>query len=56
MAPEIKTIEQTSDELIYRSYAFNREQFPNVAPERWSKIFQNVEQMEARFRAEHSTE
>lgn len=49
-------IEQAPDELVYRSYSFNREQFPTIAPERWARIYGNVEQMEARFQREHSTE
>jgi hypothetical protein len=37
------------DELVYRSYCYNRVMFPEVAPERWAKIFPNVPDMEERF-------
>lgn len=37
------------DELTFRSYAHNRMMFPDVQPERWAAIFQNVPAMEERF-------
>lgn len=37
------------DELTFRSYAHNRMMFPDVQPERWATIFQNVPAMEERF-------
>lgn len=37
------------DELTYRSYAFNRQNFPEVLPERWATIFPNASEMEERF-------
>jgi len=40
------------DELIYRSYAYNRQLRPEIAPERWAKIYENAEAMEKRFKEE----
>lgn len=37
------------DELTFRSYAHNRMMFPDVQPERWAAIFQNVPAMEERL-------
>jgi len=37
------------DELTFRSYAHQRTMFPDVQPERWAAIFQNVPAMEERF-------
>lgn len=37
------------DELTFRSYAHQRMMFPDVQPERWTAIFQNVPAMEERF-------
>lgn len=48
----IKVIDQAPDELTYRSYAFNRQQFPKTAPERWARIFPNQSALEERFRRE----
>ena len=46
---EINAVEQTVDELTYRSYAFNRRQFPKVSPERWRTIFPDQQTLEERF-------
>ena len=40
------------DELTYASYRFNRRNSPDVSPERWARIYSNVEGMEERFQAE----
>lgn len=37
------------DELTFRSYAHQRTMFPDVQPERWAAIFQNVPAMEERL-------
>lgn len=41
--------EQIVDELVYRSYSYNRERFPETAPERWSTVYPNVAAMEQRY-------
>jgi len=38
-----------SDELIYRSYCHQRMTFPEVPPERWALIYDNVPVMEERY-------
>lgn len=43
----------TVDELTYRSYAFNRREFPQTAPERWKTVFPAQEALERRFLAEN---
>lgn len=40
---------QLMDELTFRSYVHQRMMFPDVQPERWAAIFQNVPAMEERF-------
>lgn len=39
-------------ELAYRSYAYNRARFPDIAPERWSLIVGDVATMEERYQRE----
>jgi len=41
-----------ANELIYRSYVAQRKHSPEIAPERWSAIFENVEAMEQRYQEE----
>lgn len=43
--------EDIVDELIYRSYVYNRERFPDQTPERWSTVYDNVPAMERRYQA-----
>lgn len=40
------------DELTYRNYRWNRLQNPDITPEQWSTILNNVEVMELRFQSE----
>jgi hypothetical protein len=49
---ETKTIPQIIDYLTYCSYRFNRLNSPDISPERWSKIFSNVEAMEVKIQLE----
>lgn len=37
------------DELVYRSYTYNRERFPETTPERWATVYPNVAAMERRY-------
>lgn len=43
-----------ADELLYGNYTFNRQQAPDITPERWKKIYgeQAVEWMERRLQDE----
>lgn len=41
--------DQIVDELVYRSYSYNRERFPDTTPERWSTVYPNVDAMERRY-------
>ena len=48
---------QIVDELTYRSYSFNRQRSPEIAPERWAKVFgPSAEGMEIRYRVEYLLE
>lgn len=40
------------DELIYRSYCWNRCISPEVSPERWGILFANWQAMEERYQAD----
>lgn len=40
-------------DLVYKSYAFNRDQAPDITPESWKKIFgEEVDEFEAKYQAE----
>ena len=40
------------DELMYRSYAWNRQQSPNTTPAQWGTLFAHVEALERRYQQE----
>lgn len=42
------------DELTYSCYRYNRLRSPDITPERWSKIFSNIDTLEYRFQREAS--
>ena len=47
------TVYASEHELIYRSYTWQRREFPDIAPERWMTMFgEHVTQMEERFQNE----
>lgn len=40
-------------DLVYKSYAFNRDQAPDITPQSWKKIFgEEVDEFEAKYQAE----
>lgn len=42
--------------LTYHSYAWNRAQYPAVAPERWKLVYGSaVDQMESRYQEDRQT-
>lgn len=46
--PRVKQLDiegstQAIDWLMYRSYEFNRDRSPDIAPERWRQIYYNQE-------------
>jgi hypothetical protein len=43
------TTAKVIDELIYRSYSYNRQRSPEITPEQWGIIFAHVVEMEKRF-------
>ncbi len=44
-------------ELVYKSYAFNRDNKPEIAPERWMKIYgAEVFEFEAKYQANKAIE
>ena len=43
------TPEEIADELIYRSYVYNRERFPEIKAERWIMAYPNAAEMERRY-------
>jgi hypothetical protein len=45
----VKDSTRLVDELTYASYKFNRERSPNIAPERWARIFPEAVALEKRF-------
>lgn len=42
------------DALTFASYRFNRDRSPEIAPERWGRIFAGVEALEARYQRERT--
>ncbi len=40
------------DELTYTCYKYNRERSPDITPERWGRIFADVELLEQRYQSE----
>lgn len=51
--PMIQHANEIFDDLAYRSYAYNRQRSPEVAPWRWIKIFgEDATKMEKRFAKE----
>lgn len=49
---ELKTDYDIFAELDYMSYRANRIVSPHISPERWKKIYKNVDEMEKRFQNE----
>ena len=45
-------MENLISELTYISYATNRDNAPQITPERWAKIYSNVATMEIRYQDE----
>lgn len=41
-------------DLVYINYAHNRDISPEISPERWSQIYGDTTNMEARYRKEKS--
>ncbi len=46
------TIGEFIDELTYQCYVYNRLRSPDIKPEQWAGIFNNVEALEKRFQTE----
>lgn len=46
------TATEIVDELIYRSYRYNRLRTPDIKPEQWKAVFSNVDAMEDRLQKE----
>ncbi len=44
-----KEIHGFIDELTYICYKYNRQRSPDISPERWGKIFANVNTLEHRY-------
>lgn len=44
------------DELTYRSYAYNRDIAPDIAPERWARLFADAEALERRYQSERKAQ
>jgi hypothetical protein len=43
---------QVANEMIYRSYKAQRENAPEIAPERWEAIFGDITELELRYQNE----
>lgn len=43
------TPEGVADEIVYRSYVYNRERFPEIKPERWLMAYPDAAAMERRY-------
>lgn len=43
------TAEEAADELVYRSYRFNRERFPDIPAERFAMAYPNGAELEKRY-------
>ena len=46
------TIGELLNELIYRSYAYNRRRSLEIPPEKWAIIFSNADELERQFQEE----
>lgn len=46
------TATEIVDELIYRSYRYNRLRRLDISPEKWKVVFSNVDAMEDRLQKE----
>lgn len=44
--------EKLVDELIYRSYSYNRKLNPEIPADKWALIFPNATELENKFRME----
>lgn len=45
-------IDALIDRLTFINYACNRDAAPEITPERWARIYPNVEALEAKYQAE----
>jgi hypothetical protein len=43
---------QAIDHLTYSNYKANRQRSPGITPERWSKVYPNVQDLEAKYQSE----
>ena len=48
------TVGEALAELLYIGYATNRDQRPDISPERWAAIFPHAEALEAKYQAERA--
>ena len=46
------TVGEAIAELLFISYATNRDQRPDITPARWAAIYPNAEALEAKYQAE----
>jgi hypothetical protein len=46
---ELKPFDVVVDELTYRNYRANRQQFHTIKAERWARVFDNAPALEARY-------
>lgn len=44
------------NEITYANYYHNRDLAPDITPERWKKIYSNVDEMEKRYQEEKREE
>ena len=51
-----RSVDELADELVYRSYRYNREQNPDIPAERWAELFTRQPQMELRYQNERTLE
>jgi hypothetical protein len=49
---QMDKLKEFIDELIYRSYKYNRQRSPEIPAEKWKTIFQNATEMENRLQSE----
>ena len=50
----IGTPQQLVNELTYTSYKFNRQRSPDLTPDQWTKVYPNVDRLEARYQQEQT--
>lgn len=47
-----REIEVNVDELVYRSYKYQRDRNPEIEPDRWALCFPRTKQLEERYQQE----